>query len=99
MDLEELPHVRAEQGKIQEPVLAVEPDHQEAAGPGHQDSGKDHHRGAQRTELEIEDEHDHQQGQGQDHREPFLGPDLILVITVQPEPRPAIGRRQGFPGR
>ena len=60
MDLEEFAHVRVEQRKIEEPILAVEPDHQEAAGPGHQNGGEDHHGGTQGTKLEIENQHDHQ---------------------------------------
>lgn len=81
LNLEEPAHIRIKEREIQEPILPIEPDHQKAAGPGHQNGGKDHHGGAKGAELKIENYHDHQQGQGQDHRQPFLGPDLILVIT------------------
>ena len=45
VDLEQVAHVGTPNTReVQEPGLAVEPDHQEAAGPGDEDAGEDQQR-------------------------------------------------------
>ena len=79
--LEQLPHVDPGHGKVEEPVLTVQPEHDEPAGESHEDTGEDHGGGEHVPELEKEDQEDHDQRDGYHQHKPFGGTYLVLIVA------------------
>ena len=63
MNLEKLPDIRSEHGKVKEPWLPVKPDQDKTTCPGNYDSWKDKQGCDDRIELEVEDNEYNCQGE------------------------------------